>query len=295
MKHNKQTPGKSKILAVLVFLVLVLLSVLLIIFVTARRNVEEPASPSAVATKEPVSTMPAVDSSLERQLAEWAERQDAEYSIMVRELDGAQRAAGRLQEKHMVPASTYKIFVAYAALKRIEEERYTLETQTRTGSTIRQALEKSIVRSDNEEARGLGFLIGWDNINDMLKDRGFNNTDLDNYDDKGNLLDSHKTTTAADEADFLARLEQRELLNTDHTNLLLDLMKKQIWKERVVAGVPADVTVASKPGWLPGIQTDAAIVYGPKSRYVIVILSNSSDPAPLAALSRLVYSHLQLD
>lgn len=241
----------------------------------------------------PQAPQPYIDTALEGKIAAWAAKQTGTFSVSVREINGSLRSASYQQDKPMVPASTYKLFVAYAVLHEIEQGNYSLQSRTRTGATVEKCLEVMIVNSDNECGRALGFLLGWENINKFLQEQGFKNTDLNNYDTSGNLLASDKSSSARDESELLIRLEGRRLLNENHTMLLIDLMKRQVWKERIVAGLPAGITAASKPGWLAKVQTDAAIVYGAKSKYVLVILSDSSSPQPLAELSRLVYSYLQ--
>jgi beta-lactamase class A len=83
------------------------------------------------------------------------------------------------------------------------------------------------------------------------------------------------------------------LLNTSNTDLLLRLMKTQQWRERIPAGVPSGIAVADKPGWLNDVQNDAAIVYGPKSTYTLVIMTNGASTSPLADLSRQIYTYLE--
>ncbi len=77
-------------------------------------------------------------------------------------------------------------------------------------------------------------------------------------------------------------------------------MESQKYRERIPGGVPGGVTVADKPGWLTvaegdgeNVQNDAAIVYGPKSTYILVITTTGSTTQPLADLSRQVYDYLQ--
>ena len=60
-----------------------------------------------------------------------------------------------------------------------------------------------------------------------------------------------------------------------------------------MADLPVGRIVADKPGWLSNVQNDAAVVYGPKSTYVLVIMTNGSTTQPLADLSKQIYDYLQ--
>src|SRR3546814_16637339 len=91
---------------------------------------------------------------------------------------------------------------------------------------------------------------------------------------------------------IMEQLHKGTLLNAANTAYLIDLMKNQVWRERIPAGVPTGVVVADKPGWLPGIETDMAIVYGTKRTYVITVLSSNAKSRNLADLSSLVYDSL---
>ncbi len=237
------------------------------------------------------------DTVLKAKIKDWVSTRSASYSVEVKELIRSNkeldlRTAGYNASTSMVPASTYKVLLAYTALHEIEKGTYTLQSSTRTGQSINTCLNLMIVKSDNDCGRAIGFLIGWEHVNELLREKGLKNTDFNNYTAGSDEPVGDKHTTAHDTQIILEGLYSGNLLNAEHTDLLLGLMKKQIWKERVVAGVPEGVAVASKPGWLPGIQTDIAIVYGTHSTYALSIHSTESRPAPLAELSEIIYEYL---
>ncbi len=236
---------------------------------------------------------PHADTGLQQIVDTWATQHGFDATVSVQELDGQQRTATHNQAAPMTTASTYKLFVAYATLHEIEQGAYGPQTVTRTGQTVSAALSKMILQSDNTSAEALGFLVGWDRIDDLAAAIGATHTDINNYSAAGLPENGNKQSTAADLSLLLTKLQQGTLLNNDHTQELLTLMKQQVWRERVPAGVPEGIDVADKPGWLANVQNDAAIVYGPKSTYAIVILTNGSSTTPLADLSRLVYNYLQ--
>jgi beta-lactamase class A len=168
-----------------------------------------------------------------------------------------------------------------------------MNTPTRTGQTLQAALQKMILQSDNSSAEALGFLVGWDKVDALAAAVGATHTHINNYTRAGVAANGNKQSTTADLSTMLHKLQQETLLNASDTALLLGLMKTQVWRERIPAGVPTGISVADKPGWLANVQNDVAIVYGPKSTYLLVVMTNGSTTQPLADLSRVVYSYLQ--
>lgn len=257
-------------------------------------------APAPAPTSNVVTPAPHTDAGLSQILSTWQRSHSFTTSIAVRELNGSLRTATSNANASVVPASTYKIYVAYAILHGIEQGSYALSTTTDDGNTIQTDLQNMILNSDNNAARTLGFLYGWKNINALLQSQGIDSTDLYNYAPPSTQPVGDKHTTANDLATTLQKLQAGSLLNADHTQLLLNLMRQQHYRQRIPAGVPSSVAVADKPGWLSPadgengyIENDAAIVYGPKSTYVLTITTNGSSPQPLADLSKLVYDYLQ--
>lgn len=241
------------------------------------------------------------DAALQQIIATWAGQQSSKTAVVVIELTGSARSASYNPTASMVPASTYKIFVAYAVLHAIEQHTYTLHTTLADGNTIEADLDNMILNSNNDAARALGFLIGWKNINALLQAHGAVATDLYNYVPPSTQPVGDKHTTATDLATILRQLYAGKLLSKTDTQLLLGLMERQHYRERIPAGVPSGVTVANKPGWLSPadgeatyIENDAAIVYGPKSTYLLVIMTaGNGSTQPLADLSQQVYDYLE--
>lgn len=78
---------------------------------------------------------------------------------------------------------------------------------------------------------------------------------------------------------------------------MLALMRENADRDRLVAGLPPDVEVAHKSGWIPDMKADAGIVYGPSGAYVASIfvwkggeLSDEEGNRWIARLSWLIYS-----
>jgi len=260
-----------------------------------NNRADAPSGPSGEeqTTIEKDDVSPVRDAALEKLVTDWASGQSANYGIVVEELTGSRRTAAYQADHSMVTASTYKVFLVYSYLNAVQQGAATLDQQLSIGYSAEACIDRLLLRSENDCAWALGDVLGWGQIDAFLEHEGFTATKINNYDDLGNAVRGDKVSTADDEARLMKRLQQGDLLDEKHTAMIVDRLKRQVWRERVPAGVPEDVVVADKPGWLDNVQNDAAIVYGPKSTYVIIILSDGSSTAPLADLSAQVYEYLQ--
>jgi beta-lactamase class A len=106
------------------------------------------------------------------------------------------------------------------------------------------------------------------------------------------------TTTARDLGVILAAVAEGRAAGPEATRAMLDILLRQEFRDGIPAGLPADVEVAHKTGWITGITHDAGIVYLPDGRrYVLVVLTKGiTEPQDadclVADLSRLVYQHV---
>lgn len=232
------------------------------------------------------------DKQLETLFSQWLTDKPGEYRMYVRELTGGKRWAGYRADEKIIAASTYKLFLTYIVLEEAEKNgSFNLDSPLGSGN-VRSCIESLLVVSSDACAFSLGNIVGWSALDARLRAVGFINTALHNYTETGDTV-GNKYTTAYDEALLLQRLAEGTLLNQQHSELMLGFMKRQVHRERIAAGLPRGAVVASKPGWIYEIENDAGIVYGPTSTYVIVVLSDRSEPSVLAGLSSLVYNYLQ--
>jgi beta-lactamase class A len=207
-------------------------------------------------------------------------RAKGNYAIAVMELNG--RSANANGTKQFTSASTFKLFVAYAVFQRIDAGAMHWSDIIVNGRSAESCFEVMIVNSDNACAKAFGDLIGWANIDAMMDGLGLTSTQV---------VSGNHLTTANDLALFLYKLEKGTLLSAGNRAKLLDAMKRQIYRSGIPAGT--GVTVADKVGFLDGLLHDAAIVYGPKGPYVLVILSDGSSWSQLADAGKQVHTFLK--
>ena len=205
-----------------------------------------------------------------------------DFAISVRKLgDSGVHANG---DKQYHPASTYKLFVAYSVLKRVDIGQMSLGQTTSGGQTLGQCLDNMIVNSDNACAEWFGQAIGWNALTSDARALGAGRT----------VLSRPFVSTANDQALFLQKLESNQLGLTEPSRTrLLDAMKRQIFRKGIPAGV--GVPVADKVGFIPdeGLYHDSAIVYAPSGVYVLVIYTQGSNWAAIADAAKQIHAQLQ--
>lgn len=216
-------------------------------------------------------------------IQDWQRTHYGDYAVIVREIGGQNRYAEVNPDKPYVTASTFKMFVFYAVAKKMEAGEITYATGTDMGWSVEACLEEMIVRSTNPCAVSLMNLVGWQTSQDIVAAAGFSATNINNY------SGGDKHSSIRDETNFMLRLQAGTLMAEEPTSRLMGYFKRQIWRAGIPAGVPAGTVVADKVGLYNGWVHDVGIVYGPKSTYILGIMSrNGSDPA-FANLSRKMY------
>lgn len=197
--------------------------------------------------------------------------------------------ATRAADRAVTSASLYKLFVADRIYSLIDQQRLGLSQNTKgTDFSIGTCLGRMIKVSDNDCGRYLGEMIGWGNQDTWMRSRGYVST----------TLNRPQQTSATDTGLLLERLYRGQLNSPASNRQLLSFMKAQIFADRLRAGLPAGTVVADKTGNLDGYVHDAGIVYGPKTDYVIVVMtgewsSPSTAPTEIAQLSRRIWDYLE--
>lgn len=206
--------------------------------------------------------------------------QGKNMAVSVRRLgDSGVHANG---DKQYHPASTYKLFVAYSVMKRIDSGSMSWGAPATGGQTVAQCFDNMIVNSDNPCSEWFGRTISWAAVDADARSIGASRT---------NLRSENFLSTANDLALFLQKLESNQLGVSEASRArLLDAMKRQRYRQGIPTGV--GVSVADKVGFLEGKLHDAAIVYGPNGVYVLVILSDNSSWSEMASVANQIHAQL---
>jgi beta-lactamase class A len=164
---------------------------------------------------------------------------------------------------------------------------------------VRELMERMIVRSSNLATNALIALVGADRANATAHALGASRIRVLRgvEDGKAFAAGLNNTTTSADLAVLLERIERNEALSAGSARLMKEILLRQEFNGEIPAGLPKGTPVAHKTGSITATLHDAAIVYPPGRRpYVLVVLTRRiSDEATartlIADISRLVWEH----
>jgi beta-lactamase class A len=105
--------------------------------------------------------------------------------------------------------------------------------------------------------------------------------------------------TAYDLMLLFEKVENEEVVSSESSMAMIDILLDQKFNEIIPAQLPKNVKVAHKTGSITGVQHDSGIVYLPDGRkYVLVLLSKNLEDTEagieaMATASRWIYEHVQ--
>jgi beta-lactamase class A len=182
-------------------------------------------------------------------------------------------SAGANANKESFMASTYKLFVVYSVLRRVDAGTMHMNDDV-IGFSLDTCLHKIIIDSNNECSIALAEKIGWtvvQNEGRALGASGLNWSETING-------------TVSDAAVIPLKLARGEILSPASRTYLLDLMKAQRFRSGIPAGTP--YAVADKVGFYEGWLNDTGIVYAGATPYVLAIYSNGQSWNTIADTTR---------
>lgn len=154
--------------------------------------------------------------------------------------------------------------------------------------TVGQALKQMITISHNYSALLLADKIGLSQIQKFLNENGLNQSSVGRNGEA-------PTTTAYDTALFLEKLYNGDFAEKKYTEEMLSLLKTQQINTKLPKYLPDNVIIAHKTGELGEYDHDAGIVYTSKGNYIIVVMSDTNNPAAakdrIAKISQAVYKY----
>ncbi|MFZ2544752.1 MAG: serine hydrolase [Candidatus Saccharimonadales bacterium] len=217
----------------------------------------------------------ATDTGLTALITQFAQSHPGVFGVSLAEIDGKGRRATYQDTKIFRTASTYKLFVAYSTLKRIESRQFHWTDQINGGRDLTKCFDDMIVKSDNACSEALLNKIGFQTITNEMRAIGLS---------RSGFLGDYPETTAGDLTTFVGSLYVGQLLSSDSTDRLISAMKRNIFRQGIPAG--AKVAVADKVGFLDGLLHDSGVVYSPNGTYVLTIMTDGSSWGAIADLTR---------
>jgi len=196
-------------------------------------------------------------------------------NIAIRYIDVNDRGwdVGSKEHEKMTMASTYKLFVGYEVLKRVDAGTLKLSDSI-NGTSFDVCMSRMIVNSDNECAIAMGERLGWNNI--VASAKAIGASDLDWVDD------AHGSVS--DCATLLRKLASGEVLTQSSRDYYIGLMRSQVYRKGIPAGTSYEV--ANKVGFLGPQLNDAGIIFAPDMTHVLVIYTNGESWDTIAEITR---------
>ncbi len=256
----------------------------------ADEAAEEEAEAEQDSSPEPTPQQPTPDApadstftgDLDAYLADLASSHSGDISISLTEIGGQGRSASTGGGESRVSASTYKLFVAYGILDRVESGEMDWDDTVDGGRDRATCLTEMISVSDNPCADVFRDELGWRGLRDIAAETGGPATDF---------IPAYARTSANDLTAFLTRLETGQLgLSEDSRTRLLGALGSNIFRQGIPSGSAG--TVLNKVGFIEGYLNDAAIVRHPQGTYVLSIMSEGSDWEAIASITRKVEAAL---
>lgn len=170
--------------------------------------------------------------------------------------------------------------------------------------TLRDLANLMIVASDNVATDICLDRVGLNQVQALFHEFGLEHTSITRrmMDDPAVLAGKENVGTPREFMKLLVALhecehhEGRPLTCADAGEILRVLKKPK--ESPLRQPLPADLTVADKPGRLDGAAAAAGIVYLPERPYVLVVMTKylrwSSGEEVIAGLSKMIYEHLEV-
>ena len=101
-------------------------------------------------------------------------------------------------------------------------------------------------------------------------------------------------------AELLAMIVESRCASAPSCRLMIEIMSRQAWRDKIPAGLPPGLRVANKTGGVAGTSNDAAIVYTPSGAPIVMVVywkglsrpATERAAAAIAAIATELYEHL---
>lgn len=246
-------------------------------------------------------------------------------SFAVVDLSGTEpRFAGVHADTFIYPASVYKMYVAAEVLRQVSQGRTSLTAPVivrapndvdrtkelawdprpllRDGDTVTVAylLDLMVTRSDNSAANCLIDLARRENINAMMRQYGWNGSEVTRkflsrrFEDSAYVKVRSTETSARHAAEFFLRIHTNTLAGPWVSQQMRSLLGRQLDTTKLQTGLSARAMFYHKTGWYASWTHDVGIVDDGTVRYIIACFLPLPEERALPLMRRLaeqVHAH----
>ena len=242
---------------------------------------------SGAKNKLPTAKKVTIDAQVQQIFTDQIPKMDGDWSIYIKDLKNNQIYSYQ-EDKLLGSASVYKLATIWAVYQAIEDGKISKD-QVIGGTNVAEALRLMITISDNDTALALSENLGWQNMDKLMEKEGI--VDID-FLSQNNPFISSKAT-----ADILERIYRKTAVSTKSSEEMLNFLLAQKINDRIPKYLPKNTKVAHKTGEIDSIRNDAGIVYGTKSDYIFVFLSQTPNvnvaSENIAQLSEKIFDELE--
>lgn len=267
-------------------------------------------------------------SDLESEIQELLENEEGTYAVFYKDLSNPELQITINPDTMFHAASTMKTPVMIEVFKQAEEGRFSIydsieienrfysivdssefsleldpdaddpfESKVGETATIYDLTHAMITYSSNIATNLIIDLVGAENTTETMRDIGADSIQVLRgvYDMKAYNQGLSNRTTARDLAIIMESIANGEVVDAEASQLMLDILEDQFYKDIIAGELPGEVIVASKSGFITGVRHDSGIVFLPDGRsYLLVYLSKNvpeedRSVATGAAVSRMIY------
>lgn len=245
---------------------------------------------------------------LERAILPIIEKEKGKYSIVIKNLKtGGHYTVG--EDEVYSSASLYKLWTIGTVFQQIQDGKLTMDkvasadiamlnkafdieenAELKEGTitkTIEDALEQMITVSHNYSAILLTYTVKNSTVKKFLSDNQLTNS----------KTGAPPTTTPSDIAEYFEKLYKGQLVSSEASSKMLEILKRQKINDRIPKYLPESTVIAHKTGELFGVKHDAGIVFSEKGDYIIVLMSDTASEAHAAEveakISKVVWEHFE--
>jgi D-alanyl-D-alanine carboxypeptidase (penicillin-binding protein 5/6) len=150
--------------------------------------------------------------------------------------------------------------------------------------SLRDAIRLMIRWSDNTATNLVVREIGLKSVSETMRSLGFPQTQLHSFVYRGDTTISPErsklfglgSTTARETTGLLAALHRGSIATPESCQQMLDHLKNCEDRTMLARELPESVKIAHKTGAVSASRCDAGIVYGPKSAFIVCVLTTSN-------------------